>query len=101
MSDALLEAARGALVALDAIRRLAEHLGGRYGTELAPVCEKLRAAIRDVDDAVDAPDLGDACSDPGGHVWNRSLGEADEARLSGDFENDNIRCIHCGADGDA
>lgn len=47
----------------------------------------------------DGPD--DSCTHPGGHVWNRSAGEADEARISGDHENDNIRCIHCGADGDA
>lgn len=41
------------------------------------------------------------CTNPGGHVWNRSAGEADEARLSGDYANDNIRCVYCGADGDA
>jgi hypothetical protein len=41
------------------------------------------------------------CTHPGGHKWNRSAGEADEARLSGDYANDNIRCIYCGADGDA
>lgn len=43
----------------------------------------------------------DRCTNPGGHQWNRSAGEADEAHLAGDAENDNIRCIHCGADGDA
>lgn len=43
----------------------------------------------------------DACTNPGGHVWNRTVGEADEARLSGDYANDNIRCVFCGADGDA
>lgn len=47
------------------------------------------------------PDPDDRCTNPGGHEWNRSAGEADEARLAGDYENDNIRCIHCGADGDA
>jgi len=36
-----------------------------------------------------------------GHEWNRSAAEADEARLSGDYANDNIRCIHCDADGDS
>lgn len=41
------------------------------------------------------------CSHPGGHEWNRTAGEADEARLAGDYANDNIRCIYCGADGDA
>lgn len=49
--------------------------------------------------AEDEPD--DRCTNPGGHVWNRTAGEADEARLAGDYENDNIRCIYCGADGDA
>ena len=43
----------------------------------------------------------DRCTNPGGHVWNRTAGEADEARLSRDYANDNIRCIYCGADGDA
>lgn len=43
----------------------------------------------------------DRCSNPGGHEWNRTLGEADEARLSGDHANDSIRCVHCGADGDS
>lgn len=47
----------------------------------------------------DPPD--GACTNPGGHEWNRTAGEADEARIAGDYENDNIRCIHCGADGDA
>jgi hypothetical protein len=41
------------------------------------------------------------CSNPGGHVWNRTPGEADEAFLTGDRANDNVRCIYCGADGDA
>lgn len=41
------------------------------------------------------------CTHPDGHKWNRTPGEADEARLSGDYENDNIRCVYCGADGDA
>lgn len=47
----------------------------------------------------DEPD--DGCTNPGGHVWNRTAGEADEARLAGDVEHDNIRCVYCGADGDA
>lgn len=51
------------------------------------------ATRRDADDY--------ACSNPGGHEWNRTLGEADEARVAGDVANDNIRCVHCGADGDA
>lgn len=42
-----------------------------------------------------------ACTNPAGHKWNRSAAEADEARISGDYANDNIRCIYCGADGDA
>ncbi len=41
------------------------------------------------------------CWHPGGHVWNRTAAEADEARISGDYANDNIRCVYCGADGDA
>lgn len=44
---------------------------------------------------------GDECTNPGGHRWNRTAGEADEARIAGDYANDNIRCIYCGADGDA
>ena len=52
------------------------------------------------DKADEEPDP-DACSNPGGHEWNRSAAEADEARVSGDFASDSIRCIHCGADGDS
>ena len=58
------------------------------------------STVREVtDDDYDRPE--DACSNPGGHVWNRSAGEADEARISVDYANDNIRCVYCGADGDA
>jgi hypothetical protein len=46
-------------------------------------------------------DYPPACTNPGGHLWNRSAGEADEARLSGNYSADNIRCVYCDADGDA
>jgi len=46
-------------------------------------------------------EVGDRCTNPDGHVWDKTAGEADEARLSGDYANDSIRCIYCGADGDA
>ncbi len=53
-------------------------------------------------DELEGADLApDGCTNPGGHEWNRSAAEADEARLSGDYANDNIRCIHCDADGDS
>lgn len=41
------------------------------------------------------------CERTTGHSWNHTPGEADEAFLSGDYENDNVRCSYCGADGDA
>jgi len=41
------------------------------------------------------------CTDPGGHDWDKSAGEADEARISRDWANDRITCLHCGADGDS
>lgn len=46
------------------------------------------------------PDDGSRCSNPGGHEWNRSAGEADEAFLARE-DDAGIRCVHCGADGDA
>ncbi len=72
--------------------------------EVAQVLEQLVATIK-YDPAIDdrEPELEypEQCSSPNGHEWNRTAGEADEARLSGDIGADNIRCIHCGADGDA
>ena len=59
------------------------------------VCDQVAG---DLDKADEDPD---ACTNPGGHEWNRTAGEADEARLAGDYANDSIRCVHCGADGDA
>lgn len=41
----------------------------------------------------------DRCTNPGGHVWNRTAAEADELNLQG--INAGIRCVYCGADGDA
>lgn len=49
----------------------------------------------------DSDEYPPRCVNPGGHVWNRTPGEADEARLAGDSANDNVRCVYCGADGDA
>ena len=43
----------------------------------------------------------DGCTNPGGHEWDKTAGEADEARIRGDHANDSIRCIHCDADGDS
>jgi hypothetical protein len=40
-----------------------------------------------------------SCTNPEGHRWNMTPGEADEQFLAGN--NVGIRCIHCGADGDA
>lgn len=73
---------------------------------LAEQFQRQAREARAIADRIDNPAAGDdapddACTNPGGHEWNRTAGEADEARLAGDAANDNVRCIHCGADGDA
>lgn len=76
----------------DGVRSIANQF--RTQSQLADeLAERLEAP------AAEPPD--DGCTNPGGHEWNRTAGEADEARIAGDYENDNVRCIHCGADGDA
>lgn len=62
------------------------------------MCDEM---ARRLDEAEEEPDLGDRCTNPDGHVWDKTAGEADEARIRGDVANDRITCIYCGADGDA
>lgn len=67
------------------------------GRHLCPSCED--DAEEAVEGCTDLEDAFDRCTNPGGHVWNRSAAEADELNLQG--INAGIRCVYCGADGDA
>jgi hypothetical protein len=59
------------------------------------------ADAQDAREFYEAEEAGDRCTNPDGHVWNQSAGEADEARIRRDVENDRIYCLYCGADGDS
>ena len=65
------------------------------------MCDHVAGDLDKADAKAEAEPDPDACTNPGGHEWNRTAGEADEARIRGDVANDSIRCVHCGADGDA
>jgi len=68
-----------------------------WETGVFGVCDKVAADI----DAQGDDEDPDRCTNPGGHEWDKTLGEADEARIRGDVANDRITCVHCGADGDS
>jgi hypothetical protein len=77
------------------------HWDGEDEAERVAVIDRIDTAIGKLCPEESSDEYPPRCSNPGGHKWNRSAGEADEARLSGDYENDSIRCVYCGADGDA
>jgi hypothetical protein len=63
-------------------------------------CDEMARRL-DEHDAKSEEEDPDRCTNPDGHVWNQTAGEADEARVRGDVANDRIYCLYCGADGDA